>query len=225
MAARTLFGRRIDLDALWGVATTAPVTSIDGDVWASAAVDRGRRRTLVGAGAALRLLRVLRVRGTVQVHAVPAERHAPEPTLMDAAVELRVELEDGAVLHVLPHRAGGTAAVFFADTPSRCWVIDLDDVASAATTLLTVTAERLGDAAWAAAHDLDASAVHMVPARHTQWRLSVVTDGGVVTAEPNGTVVDDARRGPAGAVQVASTATLARAAADLTRDAAALLAA
>lgn len=214
-----LLRRRIDLDALWGVATSLPVATIDGLTWASAGTDRARRRTLVAAGPALATLRALRLTGAVAVRELPVEPAAPAPAIIDAAIELVVELGGGQVLHVLPHRAGGSAAVFFAATPRRCWVIDLDDVADAATTLLTMTAEQVGDAAWAAGHGVPASSVRLVPTGRSQWQLGVVLADGYLVAEPNGALV----RGTADVLPPREL--LARTATDLTRDAATLLAA
>lgn len=211
--------RRIDLDALWGVATSLPVATIDGLTWASAATDRSRRRTLTAAGPALATLRALRLSGSVAVRELPVEPAAPAPSVIDAAVELVVELGGGQVLHVLPHRAGGSAAVFFAATPQRCWVIDLDDLPGAATTMLTMTAEQVGDATWASGHGVPASSVRLVPAGDSQWQLGVVLEDGFLVAEPNGALVRTT------ADVVLPREVLARTATDLTRDAASLLAA
>lgn len=224
MPARTLF-RRIDLDALWGVSSTLPVATINGDGWPSAHTDRSQRRTLAAAGEALATLRALKIAGQAHVNALSVEANGPEPTIIDAVVDIRVDLVGDLVLHVMPHHAGGTAAAFFEGTPQRCWVIDLDDTSAAATTLLAMTAERVGNAAWAAEHGVKARAVRLLPTAGTQWQLGLQTDNGYVVSEPNGELVAQpagrsARRGGA-----PTRAALARTAADLTRDAAALLAA
>ncbi len=230
MLARTrLFGRQIDLDALTGAATTLPVLTINGSDRSTAATDRAQRRTLAAAGEALATLRELRIAGRAHVRALPAEPHAPEPSLIDAVIEIRVELTGGPELLVLPHRAGGTAAVCFSATSRRTWVIDLDDPASAATTMLALTTELVGDTAWAAEHGVAASSLQLVPGADTRWRLGLVTDGGYVLAEPNGAVVDARGRDthdrlvPLSSAQQPSGQALASAAAALTRDAAALL--
>ena len=226
MRAFTL--RRPDLDTLWGLGTSLPIATIDGAGWTAAYTDRARRRALVASGEALAALRALRVTGQAHVRTLPVEPTAPEPLVVDADVEIQVELADGLVLHVQPHSGGGTAAVFFGTTSQRCWVIDYDDLPSAATTLLTMTAERLGDTAWAARHGVAARSVRMVPARGGQWQLGFLTDGSYVVAEPNGSVVRATGR-RAGSVaelpggQVPSRQTLAQTAADLTRDAASAL--
>ncbi len=187
MRAFTL--RRSDLDTLWGLGTTLPVATIDGAGWATASTDRARRRALAASGEALAALRALRITGQAHVRTLPVEPTAPEPLIVDADVEIQVELADGLVLHVQPHHSGGTAAVFLGATSQRCWVIEYDDLATAATTLLTMTAERLGNTAWAARHGVAATSVRMVPARGGQWQLGLLTAGSYVVAEPNGSVV------------------------------------
>lgn len=217
------FTRRTDLDTLRGRETTLPVVSIDGDGSASAYTDRNGRRALAAAGEALAALRALRVAGQARVRTLPAEL-PPAPSIVDAVVEIQVALAGGLVLHVQPHAAGGNAAVFYQATPERCWVIDLDDLPSAATTLLTMTAERVGDTAWAERHGVAARSVRMVLAGDSRWRLGLLTDGAYVVADPDGSVLEATGRG-AGAPSAAlpSSDTLAKAAADLTRDAASLL--
>ena len=215
--------RRTELDALRGVGTTLTVVAIDGDDWVTAHTDRGHRRTLAEAAETLAALRALRVTGQARIRTLPAEL-PPAPSIVDAVVEIQVALAGGLVLHVQPHAAGGSAAVFYQATPERCWVIDLDDLASAATTLLTMTAERVGDTAWAERHGVAARSVRMVLAGDSRWHLGLLTDGAYVLAEPDGSVVEATGRGAgAPSVVVPSSQTLAKAAADLTRDAASLL--
>jgi hypothetical protein len=227
MRAFTLLSRT-DLDTLWGLGTTLPVATFDGAGRPTAATERARRRALAASGEALTALRALRITGQAHVRTLRVEPTESESLVVDADVEIQVELADGLVLHVQPHRAGGTAAVFFSATSQRCWVIEYDDLPTAATTLLTMTAERLGDTAWAARHGVAATSVRMVPARDGQWQLGLQTDGSYVVAEPNGSVVRAIGR-RAGAVvdlpseQVPSRQTLAQTAADLTRDAASAL--
>jgi len=230
MLARTrLFGRQIDLDALWGTASTLPVVTINGIDRAIAATDRAQRRTLASAAGTLASLRDLRVAGRAHVRVLPIELHASEPTIIDAEIEIRVVLTSGLELLVLPHRAGGTAAVCFATTSRRAWVIDLDDTASAATTMLAMTTELVGDSAWVAEHGVDARSARLVPGVDTQWQLGLVTDGGYVLSEPNGAVVDARGRNAEGrlvrlaSAEAPSEPALARTASALTRDAAALL--
>jgi hypothetical protein len=214
--------RRTELDALRGAGTTLPVLTIDGDDWATAHTDRSHRRALAAAGETLTALRALRVAGQARIRTLPAEV-APAPTVVDAVVEIQVALAGGLVLHVHPHADGGSAAVFYQATPDRCWVIDLDDLSSAATTLLTMTAERVGDTAWAARHGVAATSVRMVLAGDSRWQLGVLNDGAYVLAEPDGSVVEASSRRGAPSSVVPSTQTLARTAADLAHDAAALL--
>lgn len=226
MSARSsLFAPRIDLDALRGVGTSLPVVTVDG--LDAVTTDRAQRRTMLAAGEVLGALRSLSVSGQAHLRALGPLPADPAPVI-DTAVQVRVDLGDGDALLVFPHRAGGTAAVAFEETPHRCWVIDLDDLAAAATTLLTMTAERLGDAAWATRHGIPATAVRLVPGVDSQWQLAVVDGDRLVVAEPNGTLVRASVRGarlsPAD-VQVPSEEALARTAADLTREAAMLLAA
>lgn len=223
MPAR-LLTRRSDLDSLWGRGTSLPVETIDGDTWTSASTARDRRRTLRGAAEVLRALRALRVSGTVHLTTVRDEP-AVEPSMIDAAVGLTVELSAGPVLHLFPHRAGGTAAVFFAATPRRCWVLDLDDLAGSATTLLTMTSEQLGDATWATAHGVSARAVRMVPGDAGTWRLGVITADGFLVAEPDGSVVRSTIGGGAAVAEHDAGRSLARTAGELTRESASLLAA
>ena len=131
-ALSSLFAPRIDLDALRGVGTSLPVVTVNG--LDAVTVDRGQRRTLADSGAVLGVLRALAISGEAHVRAlapVPADL-AP---IVDTVIQVRVDLGDGEALLVFPHRAGGTAAVAFEATPHRCWVIDLDDPSSAATTL------------------------------------------------------------------------------------------
>lgn len=230
MLARTLFlGRQIDLDALWGTASTLPVLTIDGADRATAATDRAQRRTLVAAGGTLATLRDLRVAGQAHVRMLPVGPVAPEPAIVDAVIEIRIVLTSGLELLVLPHRSGGLAAVSVSTSAGRTWVIDLDHLASAATTMLALTAEHLGDSAWAAEQGLDARSARLVPDTDTRWRLGLTTGGGYVLSDPNGAVV--ALRGrdaggrsvPLSSAEAPSEPTLARVAAALTRDAAALL--
>ncbi|MCV2393641.1 hypothetical protein OEB99_04910 [Actinotalea sp. M2MS4P-6] len=224
MPARArLFGRSTDFDTLWGVSTQLPVATINGAGWATAATDRAQRRVLVAAGEALATLRSLKVAGTAHLWTLPVERTAPEPTIIDTALDIRVELAGDLVLHVMPHRAGGTAAVFFDATPQRCWVIELDDLAAAATTLLTMTAERVGSAAWAAEHGVPATSARLVPTADGQWRLGLATDAGFVMSEPNGTLVDEGRPVALTSASTPSQDDLAQVATDLTWDAASLL--
>lgn len=215
--------RRTELDTLWGLATTLPVLSIDGDSWAAAYTDRNRRRTLAAAGEALAALRALRVTGQARVRTVRAEVPSA-PSVVDSVVEIQVALAGGLVLHVQPHAAGGSAAVFYQATPERCWVIDLDDLSAAATILLTMTAERVGDTAWAARHGVAARSVRMVLAGDSRWHLGVLTEGAYVVADPDGSVLEATGQGTdAPSAVVPSSQALAKAAADLTRDAASLL--
>ncbi|WP_372594024.1 hypothetical protein [Actinotalea sp.] len=230
MLARTFsFGRRIDLDALCGTDTTLPVVTINGADRATAATSRDQRRTLSAAAGALATLRDLRVAGQAHVRVLPDEPYAPEPAIVDAVIEIRIVLASGLELTVLPHRAGGTAAVAFSAVTQRPWVIDLDDQASAATTMLALTTEVLGDAEWAADHGVHARSARLVPNVETQWRLGLVTDGGYVLSEPNGAVVvargrdAEGRLVPLTGPEAPSAPDLAQAAAALTRDAAALL--
>lgn len=220
--------RRFDLDTLWGLHTTLPVATIDGAGWATAGTDRARRHTLAAAGEALVALRALRITGSADVVTLPVEPTATESSIADADVEIQVELADGLFLHVQPQTAGRTAMVFFRDSPRRCWAIELDDLPSAATTLLTMTAERVGDSAWAAQHGVAATSVCMVPADDGHWQLGILTDAGYVVAETNGSVVGTTGRRSGVVVEVPrselpSAQTLARTAADLTRDAALVL--
>lgn len=223
MPVPALMIRRRDLDTLWGLATTLPVDTIDGDSWAAAHTDRHRRRTLRAAGEALATLRALRVTGRAHLRTLPDE--APGSYDVDAEIEIAVELTGGLVLHVQPHAAGGTAAAFFRATPGRFWTLELDDLSSAATTLLTMTAERVGDTAWAASHGVVAQSVRMVLAGDSRWQLGLLTDGTYVVAEPDGSLVEASNRRAAGArsTVLPSAQTLAQTAADLTRDAASLL--
>ncbi|MCB2176768.1 MAG: hypothetical protein KQH57_13225 [Actinomycetales bacterium] len=215
--------RRTELDALRGAGTTLPVLTIDGDDWATAHTDRAHRRALAAAGETLTALRALRIAGHARIRTLPAER-PPAPSVVDAVVEIQVALAGGLVLHVQPHASGGSAAVFYQATPERCWVIDLDDLSSAATTLLTMTAERVGDSAWAARHGVAAQSVRMVLAGDSTWHLGLLTDGAYVVADPDGSVLEATGRGAGTpSVVVPSSQTLARAAGDLTRDAASLL--
>lgn len=227
MRAFTL-NRRLDLDTLWGQRTTLPVATIDGAGWATAGTDRARRNTLVAAGEALVALRTLRIAGRADVETLPVEPTGTESSIADADVEIQVELADGLFLHVQPESAGRTAMVFFRDTPWRCWAIELDDLPSAATTLLTMTAERVGDSAWAAQHGVTATSVCMVPADDGHLQLGILTDGAYVVAETNGSVVGMTGRRSGVVVKIPSSElpsaqTLAQTAADLTRDAALIL--
>ena len=230
MLTRTrLFGRQIDLDALCGTGTTLPVVTINGLAADTAANDRAQRRTLAAAASTLATLRGLRIAGEAHIRVLPYEQEAPEPTIVDAEIEIRVVLAGGHELLVLPHRAGGTAAVTFAAVSQRPWVIDLDDQASAATTMLALTTEVLGDAEWTVEHGVRALSARLVPNVETQWRLGLVTEGGYVLSEPNGEVVAargrnaEGRLVPLSAAEAPSGSDLAHAAAALTRDAAALL--
>ncbi len=119
--------RRTELDTLRGVGTTLTVVAIDGDDWATAHTDRRHRRTLAAAAETLVALRALRIAGQARIRTLPAEL-PPAPSIVDAVVEIQVALAGGLVLHVQPHAAGSSAAVFYQATPERCWVIDLDDL-------------------------------------------------------------------------------------------------
>lgn len=213
------FTRGTAVRELRGIGTPLPIATINGIDAAIAVESRGQRRTLAAAAESLAVLRELRIKGHVHVRDLPVEPAAPEPSIVDAAIEVRVELASGLTLVVMPHVAGAAAAVFFAVTPHRCWVIELDDLASTATTLLTMTAERIGDTAWAARHGLRAAAVRLLVSGDSRWQLEVAGEDGYVVAEPNGSVVRITGRG----VDVVGPQELARTAADLTRDAASLL--